>query len=339
MTVIPYEIEDDSYYLFTCAELKAREKEFVSHNRMKRMLSAGDMEEFLKVLGETVYASGMASIEQERSFEQVILTGYRAIIDYLEERLKDEHRKLIQILFFEEFLHNVKLILKSDLLERPLEELYIPLKYEYSYLVDAYRTGKYEEIEEPLPEIMEYIKQITSTPDELDPRMMELDLEAFYMERLRQTAESLEHRMISDYIRYRIDLLNIEIIYRNKQLKEERSFAGLLHKGGSLDLKTLTELEDESMDYIVRELEKTDYADVIIRGAQRLFSDCSFSSFERNSDLYFLDYFDTIKYSVSNLEKIFQFFFKKKTELININILYTGIRYNADKSNIRCKVD
>ena len=93
------------------------------------------------------------------------------------------------------------------------------------------------------------------------------------------------------------------------------------------------------MDYIVKQLEKTDYADVVIRGGQRLFSDNSFSSFERNRDLYFLDYFDSIKYSVSNLEKIFHFFLKKKIELININIIYTGIKFNADRSNLRCKVD
>jgi len=96
------------------------------------------------------------------------------------------------------------------------------------------------------------------------------------------------------------------------QLKISGPFSGYLHQGGSLGLKMLTDLEGESMDYVVQQLEKTEYADVIIKGAQWLFSDCSFSSFERNSDLYFLDYFDTIKYSVSNLEKIFQFFLKKK---------------------------
>ena len=101
----------------------------------------------------------------------------------------------------------------------------------------------------------------------------------------------------------------------------------------------LTDLEGESMDYIVQQLEKTGYANVVIKGAQWLFSECSFSSFERNRDLYFLEYFDTIKYSVSNLEKIFNFFLRKKIELTSINILYTGIKFNADKSNLRCKVD
>ena len=65
MAGIPYEIEDDSYYLFTCAELKARENEFIGQSRMERMLSAASMEEFLKVLGETVYASEAGTIENQ----------------------------------------------------------------------------------------------------------------------------------------------------------------------------------------------------------------------------------------------------------------------------------
>ena len=68
---------------------------------------------------------------------------------YLDERLKDEHKKIIYILFFEEFLHNAKLLLKSVLLERELEELYIPLKYGYGTLMEAYKSRKYEDMDEP----------------------------------------------------------------------------------------------------------------------------------------------------------------------------------------------
>jgi vacuolar-type H+-ATPase subunit C/Vma6 len=205
--------------------------------------------------------------------------------------------------------------------------------------MEAYKDEKYEEIESPIPEIMEHIRKLLGEPGEKEPRQLELSLEKFYTGIMLKTAEGLDRKMMVDYIRYKIDLINIEIIYRHMQLKVSGPFSGYLHKGGSLGLKMLTDLEGESMDYVVKELEKTGYADVIIKGAQWLFSDCSFSSFERNRDLYFLEYFDTIKYSVSNLEKIFNFFLRKKIELTNINILYTGIKFNADKSNLRCKVD
>ncbi len=334
-----YEIKDDSFYLFACAELKARESGFVADIELERMLSAVDMEDFLKILGETAYTSETAGIKEKGSFEEAMVSSYQRIINYLESRLRPEHKKLIHILFFEEFLHDLKVMLKSSMLKDDFEGLYIPIKYEYGILMEAYNTGKYEDITEPVPELIEYLKELAGLPGEKDLRKLELDFEAFYVEKMLDTAESLNRKMIEDYIRLKIDLVNIEIIYRCKQIEERSGFAGLLHSGGYLEPRTLAGLENESMDYIVKELESTDYGDVIIKGAQRLFSDNSFSSFERNRDLYFLEYFDRIKYSVSNLEKIFQFFLKKKIELININILYTGVRHNAVKSNIRSKIE
>jgi vacuolar-type H+-ATPase subunit C/Vma6 len=339
MTGIPYEIEDDSYYLFACAELEAREAEFTDQGRIERMIQASGMGEFLKVLGETVYAPEMDAITSGNSFEPVMVSGYQKAIVFLEERLRDEHKKLVSILFFEEFLNNMKLILKSLLMEKDLSSLHIPLKYDYNSLMEAYRHKKDNGIDSLFPGVMGHMRMLVEGAADMGPRKLELSLESFYTGAMLDTARSLGRKMMADYVKYRIDLLNIEAVFRHIHLKRSGSFAGYLHQGGLLGTKMLEDLEGESMDYITRELEKTVYADLIIKGAQGLFSGCSFASFERNRDLYFLDYFDSIKYSVSNLEKIFRFFLRKKIELKNINILYTGIRFDADRSNIRCKVD
>ena len=124
-----YEIEDDSYYLFTCAELKAREYEFVERARFERMLESEDMDSFLKVLGETVYSPSVSAISSGLSFEKVMMDNYGTMLDYLEERLRDEHRMLSHILFFEEILHNMKVMFKSVVLRKDLSSLFIPVIY------------------------------------------------------------------------------------------------------------------------------------------------------------------------------------------------------------------
>jgi vacuolar-type H+-ATPase subunit C/Vma6 len=338
MLEISYEIEDDSFYLYSCAELKAREREFVPAVKLERMSSSAGMEEFLKVLGETFYAPDAGVIEAKKNFEEVMISHYREIIEYLMKRLKPGHRNLIHVLFFEEFLHNMKLILKSSLLEKGYPDLYIPLRYSYDMVTAALRTGKYENIEDPIPELIEYIRQLTGLKEVEDYRKLELDFESLYIRKMLEVAGSIGRKMITGYMRHRIDLINIEIIYRNRYLKEESGFIHLLHRGGFLDLKLLEELESESMDYIVRVLEGTEYGGVATRGAQQLFTECTFAAFEKDRNLYFIDYFDRIKYSVSNLEKVFQFFLKKKMELININIIYNGIKYNTSRSKLDCRV-
>jgi len=135
-----YEIEDDSYYLFTCAELKAREYEFVERTRFERMLQSEDMDGFLKVLGETVYSPFIPDISSRSSFEKVMTESYGATLGYLEERLRDEHKMLSHILFFEEILHNMKVLFKSVVLEKDLSSLFIPIIYDWRQLTGSYKS-------------------------------------------------------------------------------------------------------------------------------------------------------------------------------------------------------
>ncbi len=334
-----YEIDDDSYYLFTCAELKAREYEFVERARFERMLESEDMDSFLKVLGETVYSPFVSDISTRSSFEKVMTGSYGAMLDYLEERLRDEHKMLSHILFFEEILHNMKVILKSAVLGKDLGSLFIPVIYDWKQLAEAYGSDDDKDVDTFTGKLISYLKDVLGKPGEKDYRKVELGFEKFYSRTMAEVAADLNRKMISEYMSQRIDLINIENIYRWKQMREKKGFDDILHNGGNISLEILKSFEPETMDYTVRELERTDYGNIAIKGAQHLTSDSSFSSFERNRDLYFLDYFDNFKYSVSNLEKIFQFFLKKKIELVNINILFTGILHNAKRSNIRCKID
>ncbi len=334
-----YEIDDDSYYLFTCAELKAREYEFVERARFERMLESEDIDSFLKVLGETVYSPFVSDISTRSSFEKVMIGSYGAMLNYLEERLRDEHKMLSHILFFEEILHNMKVILKSAVLGKDLGSLFIPVIYDWKQLAETYGSDDDKDVDTFTGKLISYLKDVLEKPGEKDYRKVELGFEKFYSKVMAEVAAGLNRKMISEYMSQRIDLINIENIYRWKQMGEKKGFDDILHNGGNISLEILKSFEPETMDYTVRELERTDYGNIAIKGAQHLTSDSSFSSFERNSDLYFLDYFDNFKYSVSNLEKIFQFFLKKKIELVNINILFTGILYNAKRSNIRCKID
>jgi V/A-type H+-transporting ATPase subunit C len=334
-----YEIEDDSYYLFTCAELKAREYEFVERARFERMLESEDMDSFLKVLGETVYSQSVPEISSGSSFEKVMTGSYGTMLDYLEERLRDEHKMLSHILFFEEILHNMKVILKSVVLREDLSGLFIPVIYDWSQLTAMYGSGDDKDADTLTGKLISYLEDVLEKPGEKDYRKVELGFEKFYSETMAAVAAGLNRKMVSEYMSQRIDLINIENIYRWKQMGEKKGFDDILHNGGNISMDILKGFKSETMDYTVRELERTDYANIVIRGAQSLALDSSFSSFERNRDLYFLDYFDNFKYSISNLEKIFHFFLKKKIELTHLNILFTGILYNAERSNIKRKID
>lgn len=338
MKLIDYTtISDDSYYLFACAELKAREKEFIEKQKIKRMLDTKSIDSFFKLLHETYYSKYIDDTSKNRDFKSIITSELKSIINFLKERLKAEHQIITGFLMHKEDLHNIKIIMKSEVLNRDLEELFIPVLYSYSQLKKAVETGSYENIDLDTTRSLQYAAILGHT--EKIYRTSELKLELFFLEKLYSSIAALKSKMLEDFTKHIIDIFNIKNIYRNRFAEEKFDFDLFLHKNGFLTLNFLKKFENENLDYFVKTLSSTQYAPLLAQGPHPLYDDNGASySFEKNEELFYICFFDSIKYTISNLEKIVDFFIKKKIELINLNIVFTGILYNIDRDKIRHEV-
>jgi vacuolar-type H+-ATPase subunit C/Vma6 len=143
--------------------------------------------------------------------------------------------------------------------------------------------------------------------------------------------------MLADYLMHWIDIQNIKNMNRIKYSGDDFKYSDFLYPGGFIDYGSFKALSSESPDYWARAFEKSAYGEIAIRGIHSLYSYDTFFSFEKNESIFNLRFFDQIKYSVSNAEKIFAFFLRKKTELIVINMIYMGIKYHAERRNIEHK--
>ncbi|MBM3701753.1 MAG: hypothetical protein FJW63_01970 [Actinobacteria bacterium] len=336
MIRIDYDISDDSYYLFTCAELKTREVEFLEENRIEMMLRSEGLDEFIRALRDTVYSRYINDIERSRNFEKVILSEYKVAINFLGGSLKPKHQAAGDLLFLEENLHNLKVVIKSIILDIDLEKLFIPILHTYYTLRNAAVAENYKEVEPPVSGLLQFAAELMGR--QKNYRFLELELEKFYLRKVLNSTRNLNSRLITDYLRHIIDILNIKNIYRNKLLEEDLSFNYFLHENGFLPKEFMAKFKGESLDFFINEMKRTDYADIIIEGTHTLHSEGTFSSFEKSEDLFYLDFFDPVKYTVSNLEKVFQFFLRKKLELKYLSIIFTSVLYGVDKSKIRNKV-
>jgi len=331
-----YDIEDDSYYLFICAELKAREIEFLEKSKVEKMLNSQGMGEFIAALRDTVYSKYINDMGKYGSFEYIMVSEYKDMVNFLNERLRPEHKAVWNLLFLEQNLHNLKVVIKSIIMDMDLENLFIPMLYSYRELKDAAADGNYKEIVPEVADVLRFGIEIKGVQKSY--RFLELKLEKFYLERILNTVEALGSRMLLAYFRHTIDILNIRNICRNKYLAEDLGFDYFLHKNGFIPKKTMMEFEGESLNFFTQEMERTDYAGIVIKGTQALNSEGTFSSFDKNEDLFYIDFFDSVKYSVSNIEKIFRFFLMKKIELNNLSVIFTGVSYGIENDKIRSKV-
>jgi len=347
-----YEITDDSNYLFTCAELTSREFEFLDNLKLERLVNSKNTDEFLKVLQETVYSSNIALINDESNLDNFILKYYKEMVDFLVERLEINHFSIIYLLFIEEYLNDFKLILKSLLLNNiNLENLFIPLTFSYENLMEFMKKESPSLINEKdiffqkiISELFN-IKTIAMSEENykqeniINFRKIEISFEKKFIEILLEEIKKIKSQMLLDYFKHWIDIQNIKNMNRVKYSEENLKYLDYLYPGGFIDINLFKILQSESSDYQVKEFEESCYSDIVIKGVHSLFSYKTFFSFDKNETLFYLRFFDSIKYSVSNVVKIFSFFLRKKIEIIVLNMIYMGIKYNAQKRNIIHKAE
>jgi vacuolar-type H+-ATPase subunit C/Vma6 len=333
---LDYDIGDDSYYLFTCAELQVREIEFLGKDKIERMLKSRNTEDFFTVLRDTVYSKYISNMEDSASFESTMLEEYRGIVDYLGERLKPEHQPVKDLLFLELNIHNLKVIIKSVTGDMDLEGLFIPLFYSYPDMMDAATGEKYEVVGQKVFEMLAKLVELARS--QKDARLMEIKLEQFYLEYISKSVKGLRSRMMADYLRHFIDIMNIKNICRSKNLKDDIRFGSFLYGNGFLSGESLAIFEGEELETFIKEMGRTDYTDIVTKGAYALEQQGTFSAFEKNEYLFYIDFFEPVNYSVSNLEKIFKFFLTKKMELGYLNVIFTGILYGISEEKIRSRI-
>jgi vacuolar-type H+-ATPase subunit C/Vma6 len=337
LKILDYDIKDDSFYLFTCAQLKAKEVEFIDKSKIERLLGAGRLDEFVRVIRDTVYSVYVNEVESLSSFEPVMLGEYKNIAGFLNERLKSSHRPAGELLFFEESLHNIKTIIKSIILDKNLEELYIPVYHSYEELRNAALNGNYENLSIPVSTTIKFAVQ--AIEKQKNNRLLEFEIEKFYIQEIFSSVKKMQSRLLIDYLRHVIDILNIKNIHRSRYLKEELDPALFLHDNGFVPVEIMMNLKSEQTeDLFLKEIKKSDYADIVAKGTDILNLQNSFYAFDSEEALFYAGLFEPLKYTVSNVEKVFQFILRKKIELKNLNIIFEGVLYKIREEKIRERI-
>lgn len=333
MNIFDANVSEDNHYLFECAELKEKEREFLEPSLMERLIMSRDIDEFCKVLQETAYSKYVERIKKDGNLESLLFEESRSNMDYLEKSLKQEHRSLLKFFLLDTDLHNVKLVLKARASQKDLSSLFLPDHYTYEEL-QAYMNGENVELDSITRKLVDYAKSLMQEGN-ADFRMVELKLEAYNLTLLSGIIRASGSVPLANLLKHRIDILNIKNVYRSKINNERYSYDDFLYDGGFLERDFFKRFEKESVDYFAQSIEKSEYTRMIMQGTHMLYSEKTFSSFESNEDAFILRYFDSMKYTTSSLETIIGFFLRKRIERRNLNIVFTGVLYNLSRERIK----
>jgi len=333
---LEYEIADDSHYLFAAGELSAKEEQFIEDSKLKRMVSAYNIKELLKLIRETHYAQYTDRLEEGDNFDSVVTTEFGQMANYLSSRLKASHRPVIHILFAPEEIHNYKLLGKALAKNDNLEQLYTPLLYSYNDMLAAAKGTRFAYMD-PLSQQTAF-RAAELFGREGSFREKEFALEAHYLESLWDAAKQISVPLIIDFLRVLMDLYNIKSIYRHWLAQEKMDIEKIIAGHGFLDKSYYKHIKKEGAGDFFKALEKTRYRHLVYKGSEPITEHKDFSITEKNEDIFAKLFFRPARYTSYNLEKVFDFFLKKKIEIKTLNIIYNGILYGMDKDRLRHEV-
>lgn len=220
----------DNRYLYAAARTKTLETEFLDKNHIQQMLSASSPEAAMGVLSSTVYGVWINSLEGYRDYERMLLWELKKTKDYMEKNMPEQ--KWLTFLYSKYDAHNLKMMFKNTLLEKPNDGCFSELG---NLTLEALKLQFAEKTFMGLDKnLKEGALGLVNTQGEgLNPKAIDVTLDRGLYKDLAAITEKSSSDLLKKWLRTQIDLINIETYLRIKnahggvsQIKE-----GLLENG------------------------------------------------------------------------------------------------------------
>ncbi len=323
-------------YGYAVARIRAMEHLLFDSGQFGRLLEADDLGSALKILGETSYAKGLASVEGERydsALEAELLSTYAELQTFVPDRA------LIDLCRIPYDFHNVKVLLKSifnartggkkrwDLLTSlgtiPVDDLITNVESE-DYNLLPYGLASV---------IPACVTQWEQTRDIVEVERM-LDEQMFLA--MLQLAKNLGEPGIVAWARARIDAENIRNLLRLRRFGIDAARAySFLHAEGTISCDVLISLLPEPFDSWGRMLSFSNIGSALSAVQDDGNFDNLIVSLEKALDDYCQAVLAGARYSSNAPENILAYLWGKEMEVKNIRTILVSKGMAADREEVR----
>ncbi len=322
-------------YTFATGKIRYLETKLPDQVDLERMLDAPDLEKAFKAFYDTDYAQHLFERKPEE-FEQVILDDLFENKKLLFQIVPD--KDLIKFLLLEYDFHNLKVIFKEKLLNKDLDYLIIPLGFfEPNIFKKIIINGEKIKIDE---EIQEFINKANSFLNQKPlPYQIEFFFDQNYFLIFKKIAKKLKNRFIIDFVNLKIDLTNLRIFIRLKNLKKDVKFLKeALIEPGKIKIEDFINFYPQDLEIAIKYFIK-----FLPPSLEK-----HFSEFQKEKNLWLfekrlfemeIEYLRKAKYIAYGPEIVVAYFYAKKNANKNVRLIMSGklnkIERNILKERIR----
>ena len=323
----------ESEFNYAVARIRAIEKGLLDKTRFDRMVEAKTPDEALKVLLEAGYGRAGTEIKSVFEYEKLLKDESKKVYELLNELAPGQ--EVINMFLLSNDYHNAKVILKAEFSGQTETAMFIEPG---SVPVEKLKLMIKDRNMKELPEIMrKAIEECIDTYNRTgDPQLIDLILDKAQYRHMLSISGSFCNRFINELVLSLVDLTNIKIFLRAKNLNKTWDFLQkILIPGGSIDIKVFFENLDAPLENFVQAIKYSRYGSLLENSIESINRTGSLSGFEKLSDNFITSFVKKARYVTFGIEPLIGYLMAKETEIKNARIIMVGKINNISNDIIR----
>lgn len=326
-------------YVQGVVQTRILEKELLTNVKFEQLIEAENTDDLWRHLKTTAYAN----LLQERHYTD------EQFEQFLNDALQWEYERMYEITLDRKFIHflqlkydyfNLKVLCKEQLLKEDLTHLYLPLgTIATEELTLAYEEGSLNEVNKAYSKAIRRV--LTHYEKNHDPQWIEILLDQFYMEHLYKLAEQLDLPLFQQYVRAKIDFVNMKTVLRvQKQAHNMDFLEKVLLKYGEIEEEKLLYSLNDSPTELIRKYKHENIGPHLVKALEVYEKDKQLTVLEKAMDNYLLRTIDDAKYIHFGPEPLMAYMLKKEAEIKNLRLIFISKlnKVSVDKINERMRV-
>ena len=310
--------------------VRLKELELLTPEFMGRMLKAENMEEVETLFRGTIYGEYLTDNFSE-SFEEALGKAQEELLSELIKIVPDT--KVVWIYTMRFTFHNLKALIKGELLNQNFDDLYI---YDGFYSLDqiktAIRTGQASGLPDYLLESLQEVREHFEESNSLQGIDIILDRKYLYCQ--RKIADMIDEPELTKEVISFIDFTNILMVARGIKQKRSRNFMSTaLSSHGSIPKDELLDCVEGDLERLTLFLRATSYGEIIEPIIQE--NTINLTQLERLCDDYLTGFYETAQTQAFGPLPVLALLNAKAIEAKNLRLIITGKEVGLTDEQIR----
>ena len=311
---------EDSY-IFCASLMKAGERNFISKENLLEIAQSKDFKSAITLLHSFGYGDGK-ELENPRDFNFMLEEEEEKVSEFVFSALPE--RSQLELLKFPKDYHNVKAVLKAEALGISPESYMVSGgTLERESLAEMIKERNFIFLSVNMKEAIDQALEVFAKGK--DPQEIDIILDKACYKDMLQEAENLGNSFVTGYVKLLIDILNVNIFVRLRQIKKPvEFFSKVFLDGGDIQEKFFRASYEEGYKPLAEKFQPFGFGEAFGKGATAVEETGKYYLLEKLCDDARIEYIKGAKFVSFGIEPAAAYLIAKESEVKNLRMILTG---------------